>query len=298
MTPTSIESLLFQSPDVRVGIFRCPVRHPQFRTAGAIEGYSVAFPRTAVWIQHEGRKPFVADPLVTTVYNKAQPYIRLPLAPDGDRVDWFSVSQPLAAAIAAAVDPAAPETPLAPFRTERAPCAPALYRWQRTLQCRIQRGELPPLVVEQQVVILIGMVLEAGLPGARRPVAPAHRRAQLELAEAARAELARNLAVTPSLGELAGRLQVSPFHLCRVFRRWNGMTLHEHLLELRVRAALEGLAERPSDLSRLAHRLGFSSHSHFTAAFRRRMGTPPSRLRNDLRTTTGRTRDVARRRSA
>lgn len=281
MTLTSVEVTLFGTPDVRVGTFRCPVDHPEFRWTGAIEGYSVAFPRTAVWIQHEGRAPFVADPLVTTIYNKAQPYIRLPLAPDGDRVDWFSVSQPLAAAVAAAIDPGSRENPLRPFRAAWAPCTPALYRRQRLLLCRVRRGGMAPLAVEQEVVALIAAVLRAGVPRAE-PEPLVNRPAHRDLAEAAKAELARDLAVPPRLRELAERLEVSPFHLCRVFRSWTGRTLHEYVIDLRVRAALEDLGETPGDLSRLAHRLGFSSHSHFTAAFRRRMGAPPSRLRTDL----------------
>ncbi len=280
MTAAPLETLLFTSPDVRVGTFSCPVDHPEFRVAGAIEGYSVAFPRTSVWIQHEGQKPFVADPLVATVYNKAQPYIRLPLAPDGDRVDWFSVSQPLAASIAAEIDPPSAERPSQPFRTMRASADAALYGRQRLLVHQVRSG-MPVLAVEQQVVMLIGAVLRAGLLGAR-PVRPLRMGAQRELAEHAKAELARDLSTTPRLRELALRLGASPYHLCRVFRRWNGKTLHEYLIELRVRAALEGLAELPMDLSRLAHRLGFSSHSHFTAAFRLRMGIPPSRLRAAL----------------
>jgi AraC family transcriptional regulator len=289
MTPRSIDVQLFGTQDVRVGSFRCPVDHPEFRVAGPIEGYSVAFPRTAVWIQHEGQQPFVADPMVVTVYNKAQPYIRLPLAPDGDRVDWFSVSQPLAAAVAAEIDPPSRETPLHPFRTTRAPCDRALYRRQRALLHRIARNELPSLVVEQQVVLLIAAVLRASMAAARPN--SLRRQVQREVAEGARAELARDLATTPTLQELAGRLQVSPFHLCRVFHRWNGMTLHEYLIELRVRAALEGLADPPANLSLLAHRLGFCSHSHFTAAFRRRMGAPPSRFRlEQSHTSGGRTR--------
>ncbi|HEU5220333.1 MAG TPA: AraC family transcriptional regulator [Gemmatimonadales bacterium] len=292
-----VELVLFASPDVRVGTFRCPVTHPDFRSAGAIEGYSVAFPRTAVWIQHQGEKPFIADPLLATVYNKGQPYVRLPLAPDGDRVDWFSVSQPLAAAIAAEIDPVSTDDPSRPFRTAFAPCDPALYRRQRLLLHRVRQGGLSPLAIEREVVLLIAATLRAGVPRARRPE-PVHPRAQRTLAEDARAVLAADPATTPGLRELATRLEVSPYHLCRVFRRWNGMTLHEYLIDFRVRAALEDLVEIPRDLSRLAHRLGFSSHSHFTAAFRRRMGAPPSRIRADLLAATAQFPDSPDRRIA
>ena len=44
-------------------------------------------------------------------------------------------------------------------------------------------------------------------------------------------------------------------------------------------AALERLAVGADDLTTLALELGFSSHSHFTDAFRREFGRPPSAAR-------------------
>jgi AraC-like DNA-binding protein len=54
--------------------------------------------------------------------------------------------------------------------------------------------------------------------------------------------------------------------------------VHRHLTVLRLRAALPLLRERPRDLAGLALELGFSSHSHFTGAFRRDYGLTPSQL--------------------
>ena len=43
-------------------------------------------------------------------------------------------------------------------------------------------------------------------------------------------------------------------------------------------------AEGTEDLTSLALDLGFSSHSHFSTAFRRQFGRPPSAMRRALRT--------------
>jgi AraC-like DNA-binding protein len=48
---------------------------------------------------------------------------------------------------------------------------------------------------------------------------------------------------------------------------------------LRLRAALDLLPEYRRDITRLALDLGYSSHSHFTYAFRREFGFPPSAWR-------------------
>ena len=46
--------------------------------------------------------------------------------------------------------------------------------------------------------------------------------------------------------------------------------------------AVDRLEERPESLTDLALELGYSSHSHFTLAFRREFGVPPSLWRRGL----------------
>jgi AraC-like DNA-binding protein len=80
-----------------------------------------------------------------------------------------------------------------------------------------------------------------------------------------------------TLSTLSARLGCSPFHLCRVFREATGKTLHGYQTDLRLRAALEAI-EGGARLTDVALEAGFSSHSHFTLAFRRAFGVPPSRV--------------------
>ncbi len=55
--------------------------------------------------------------------------------------------------------------------------------------------------------------------------------------------------------------------------------MHRYLTRLRLRAALEKLAEPRVDLTVLALDVGFSSHSHFTRSFQREFGLAPSQAR-------------------
>jgi AraC-like DNA-binding protein len=105
-------------------------------------------------------------------------------------------------------------------------------------------------------------------------VRPAHR----DLADAAQAFLAREFARPLSLGDIADAVGASAFHLCRVFRAVTGVTLHQHREQLRLSAALERV-EDGDDLTVVALDLGYSSHSHFSAAFRRAYGRTPSSFR-------------------
>jgi AraC-like DNA-binding protein len=78
-----------------------------------------------------------------------------------------------------------------------------------------------------------------------------------------------------SLAEIGAELKASPVYLTQVFRRVEGVPLHQYLLRLRLARALDRLGT-VEDLTQLALDLGFSSHSHFTAAFRQVYGRSPA----------------------
>ena len=82
--------------------------------------------------------------------------------------------------------------------------------------------------------------------------------------------------------ELGRALGTSPSYLAEVFREIVGIPLHRYQLDLRLMRASELLGTQ-DDLASLALDLGFSSHSHFTTAFRRRFGKTPAEARALMR---------------
>jgi AraC-like DNA-binding protein len=64
-------------------------------------------------------------------------------------------------------------------------------------------------------------------------------------------------------------------YLTQVFQQTEGIPLYRYHLRLRLARALDLIA-RVDDLSALAAELGFSSHSHFAAAFRQAYGRSPT----------------------
>ena len=74
----------------------------------------------------------------------------------------------------------------------------------------------------------------------------------------------------------------SPGYLTQLFRAMEGVPLHAYLTQLRLAQALVELP-RSEDLTALALELGFSSHSHFSARFRRAFGLSPSAFRRACR---------------
>ncbi|MCP3141842.1 helix-turn-helix transcriptional regulator [Pyxidicoccus xibeiensis] len=81
-----------------------------------------------------------------------------------------------------------------------------------------------------------------------------------------------------TLETMAAEVGASPFHASRVFRAVTGETLHRHLTRVRLRAGLFELQHAAGRLIDVALAVGFSSHSHFTSAFRREYGCAPSAL--------------------
>ena len=271
------DSLRFESSLVRIGSFRCPVDHPHFRDAGTITAQVFAFPRSVVWIEHEGQEPFVGDFTRASLYNPGQIYTRRPISADGDRSDWFGVSPTLLREILFEVDPARADSEQPLFRDMYSPCDAPTYLRQRTVFEYIRNHPEPDtLGVEEQVVELLSGLVSAAYT--HRPHAVRASRRHLEIVEHTRAYLSQHFDRKESLADVAAAVGCSVFHLCRLFRRHTGLTLHAFRHELRLRRSLECVADSPRDLLGVALALGYSSHSHFTAAFNASFGVVPSSI--------------------
>jgi AraC family transcriptional regulator len=81
-----------------------------------------------------------------------------------------------------------------------------------------------------------------------------------------------------SLDQVARAVGVSPVYLTQEFTRSEGIPLYRYQLSLRLSRALVDLPHA-DDITGLALDLGFSSHSHFTLAFRKAFGLTPSEFR-------------------
>jgi AraC-like DNA-binding protein len=288
-TPHSLDHVVFATARVTIGAFRCPTGHPSFGNSGAIRNDVFVFPRRAVGLCHEGDRPFVADPGVVTLYNRGQRYLRSAVSPAGDQCEWFAIDRELLLDAVALHDPAIHERPFAPFRFAYGPCAPRTYLAQRKLFQALRAGEaIDPLRVEETVVALLSEVLSSAYRfwGAAGRV-PLVRESPMEAVEHVRRLLSERLGDSLRIGDLAREVGLSVFHLCRTFKAATGSSLHAYRNQVRLHEALDRL-EGGGDLTQIGLDLGYSSHSHFTAAFRELFGTPPSRVRDVLRQSSGR----------
>jgi AraC-like DNA-binding protein len=274
---------------LRAGHFAIGRDHPEFAEAGQMRRHEFVFPRTSVWIEHEGERPFIADPTVVTYYNRHQPYRRRVLSPEGDRCDWYSFDAAVVADLVGRLDPSAEDRPERPFRFRHGPTDPVAYAQQRLVAHHLDGPEPLDLVQVEEVMLgVLARVLRRSYAArglAVRSTLSALAAAQ-DVVERVRAYALVHLDQRLTLADLAGRADCSPFQLCRAFRQATGGAVHRWLLRLRLHASLERVAEPGSDLTTVALDFGFASHSHFTAAFRRAFGLTPSELRRRARART------------
>lgn len=83
--------------------------------------------------------------------------------------------------------------------------------------------------------------------------------------------------------QIARRCGMSSRHLMRAFKATTGLTVHQYASEVRMRRTVALLREFDLPLKVLAAKLGFTSASAFSAAFRKDAGCTPSEFRDRLR---------------
>jgi AraC family transcriptional regulator len=82
-----------------------------------------------------------------------------------------------------------------------------------------------------------------------------------------------------SLMDLATVAELTPDHFGAAFKVSIGKTPHRYHTERRIHRAKELLLDVTLTIAQVAHEVGFSSQSHFTASFRKITGTSPSEFR-------------------
>lgn len=274
------ERLLFASDLVCLGTFRAAPHDAGFHGGHPCTGHLVVFPRRAAWIQHEGGRPFVADPTTVPLYNRGQVYRRAAIDPRGDECEWMAFPPGVLLSALRELNHRTQDSPDAPFDIVAAPGSGALYAAQRRLfaAASASGSTTRDPEIEERALGVLDLVLRryVGEPrSARQSPAP------LEAIEEAKRLVYIEGPSPMPLAMMAARCGMSPYRLCREFRRLTGMTISAYRTRLRLFGSLEALP-RAADLSDLALASGFCSHSHFGAAFRREFSITPSRLRDEL----------------
>lgn len=88
-----------------------------------------------------------------------------------------------------------------------------------------------------------------------------------------------NLATDIHLADLAAIAGLSVFHFARVFKLSTGLSPYQFVHDRRLQRSRDLLADGNLEIAQLALACGFSSQSHFTAAFTKAVGLSPGKFR-------------------
>ena len=270
MSEFTVQSLL-KTPSVRVRDVYCrgSCRHQSAEEcAGTTQ---LVFPYRGVYVRHMGRDEAVAEANQVLFFNAGEPYRVSHPVPGGDASLTLIVDEPLLRELAPPGflrDGAALE-----FRRQRLRIDPRAQALVALLRHSLREKIAEPLEAEGLALTLVRRSL-----GPRTTHAAGASFGRQRLVDRAKLVLASDPARRWTLAEIAAEVRASPVYLTQVFQQVEGVPLYRYQLRLRLARALDLLAQY-EDLTALGLDLGFSSHSHFSAAFRSIYGRSPSEFK-------------------
>jgi AraC family transcriptional regulator len=231
----------------------------------------LVFPYRGVYVRHLGRDEAVAEASQVLFFNASEAYrVSHPIR-GGDACLDLVVDDGLLRELA----PKAllRDGSVLGFRKQRLRIDPRAQALVALLRHSLLRGIAEPLEAESLALTLV----QRALSPRTTHVAEASIGRQ-RLVDRVKLVLASDLSRRWTLADIAAEVGGSPVYLTQVFQQVEGLPLYRYQLRLRLARALDLLGQY-DDLTALSLELGFSSHSHFSAAFQRTYGRTPSEFR-------------------
>ncbi len=231
----------------------------------------LVFPYRGVYARHLGRDQAVAEANQVLFFNATEGYRVSHPVPGGDACLSLVISEALLRELA-------PKALLRDgaglaFRRQRLRIDPRTQVLVALLRHSLHQGIAQPLEAESLALTLVQRAL-----GPRTTHAAGASTGRQLLADRVKLVLASDPGRRWTLADIAAEVGGSPVYLTQVFQQVEGLPLYRYQLRLRLARALSLLAQY-DDLTALSLDLGFSSHSHFSAAFRETYGRSPSEFR-------------------
>jgi AraC family transcriptional regulator len=269
MSEFTVQSLL-KTPSVTVRDVYCQggCRHQGGEEYA--ETTQLVFPYRGIYVRHMGRDEAVAEANQALFFNAGEAYRVSHPVPGGDASLTLVVDEPLLRELA---PPGFLRDGLPAFRHQRLRIDPRAQAIVALLRHSLCEKIAEPLEAESLALTLVRRAL-----GPHTTHAAGASRGRQRLVDRTKLVLASDPARRWTLAEIAAEVRGSPVYLTQVFQRVEGLPLYRYQLRLRLARALDLLAQY-DDLTTLGLDLGFSSHSHFSAAFRAAYGRSPSEFK-------------------
>jgi AraC-like DNA-binding protein len=278
--PEFDSQLLLRSPTVTIRDVYCQGSCKQQSAEECATATELVFPYRGVYIRHLGNDQAVAEANQVLFFNGAEAYRVSHPVSGGDASLSLAISESL-------LDELVPKTLLRDgatpvFREQRLRIDSRTQALVALLRHSLRQNIAEDLEAESLALTLVQRAL-----GPRTTHAAAASLGRQRLADRAKLILAGDSARRWTLAEIAAQVRCSPVYLTQVFQQVEGLPLYRYQLRLRLARSLDLLAQY-DDLAALSLELGFSSHSHFSAAFRSAYGRTPSEFKQSALRSTNR----------
>lgn len=144
----------------------------------------------------------------------------------------------------------------------------------------MEQNTLHRVLLAAKMLELLFLDLEQLDKAIDKPNPPTVRFNDLEKLELAKTLIAEDMRSPCSLIELAHKVGLNDFKLKKGFKDAFGNTVFGYLFDMRMDKAKAMLATAQYTVSEVAHEVGYKNAHHFTAAFKKKFGYVPSKVRD------------------
>jgi AraC-like DNA-binding protein len=266
--------LLLKSPTVSIRDVYCSGHCREQSVEEYATASELVFPYRGAFVRHLGSDQAVAEANQVLFFNAGEGYRVSHPVRGGDASLSLAICEELL-------------LELAPVTLLESRTSPAFHSQRLRIDARAQalvallghslrQNVAEPLEAESLALTLVQRAL-----GPRTTHAAGASAGRQRLVDRIKLVLASDMGRRWTLAEIAAEVRGSPVYLTQVFQQVEGMPLYRYQLRLRLARALDLLAQY-DDLTTLSLDLGFSSHSHFSAAFREAYGWSPSEFKQSV----------------
>ena len=266
--PDLLAQLLLSTKAITIRDVICQGEHRSKSSEEWSRTTHVVFPYRGVYVYHVGPDDAVAEANQVVLFNAMESYRVSHPVEGGDACLSLTVGPELLGELAPRHQLREGDPPA--FRRLHLRIDPRAQVLVALLRHGLTRHAAEPLEAETLAFTLMRRAL-----GERTSHATRGTFGRQRLVDRTKLVLTSDMARRWTLAEIAAEVGVSPVYLTQVFAQVEAVPLYRYHLRLRLARALDLLGEY-DNLTALSIDLGFSSHSHFTAAFRQAYGRTPA----------------------
>lgn len=275
LVPDLSVALLLDTPTLSIRNVVCSGRCRHQGPEECAGSTALVFPYRGVFMRHLGREVAVAEASQLVLFNAGEGYRISHPVEGGDACLSLGVSEESLLELAPRALVREGGGPV--FRRQGLSIDPGSQALAALLRHRLANAVVEPLEAESLALTLVRQTL-----GERPSRAKGASHGRRKLADRAKLVVAGDPARRWTLAQVAADVGVSPVYLTQVFQQVEGVPLYRYQLRLRLARALD-LITQYNDLTALALDLGFTSQSHFGAAFKQAYGCTLAQFQRSAR---------------